>query len=68
MADLEVFGQWVQFGVVYQKVRHLTKSNTVGNVTETLTYTFDASGKITGATESSGGGDTTTFAYTYDCQ
>jgi len=67
MGDLEVFGQMVQFGVVYQKVRHLTKSNTAGNVTETLTYTFDASGKITGASESSGPGDITNFTYTYDC-
>lgn len=68
MGDLEVLGQWVQFGVVYQKVRHLTKSSTAGNVTETLNYTFDESGKITSGSQSSGGGDTTTFTYSYDCQ
>jgi len=68
MSDPEVLGQWVQFGVVYQKGRHLTKSSTAGSVTETLTYTFDESGKITGGSQSSGGSDAMTFTYSYDCQ
>jgi hypothetical protein len=67
-SDLEVLSQLIQFGVVYQKERHLTKSITAGNVTETYSYTFDASGKITGGSESSGGSDLTTWTYTYDCQ
>ena len=65
--DLFIFGQWMQFGVIYQKARHLTRSISAGSVTENLTYTFDGGGKIIGATQSSGSSDLTTFTYTYDC-
>jgi len=65
--DLEVLAQWIQFGVVYQKTRHLTKSITGGGVTESITYTFDASGKIISATQGTGSNDMATSTYTYDC-
>ncbi|MDO6433934.1 hypothetical protein Q4E93_25225 [Flavitalea sp. BT771] len=65
--DPEVLGQWIQFGVVYQKVRHLVKSISGGSVTESITYTFDASGKIISATQGSGSNDMATSTYTYDC-
>jgi len=64
--DLLALGQWVQYGTIYEKSRHLTKSETSGNVTLNITYEFDAQGKITSATEISGS-ETTTFTYTYTC-
>lgn len=67
IADLQAFSQWIQYGIVYFGNRHVTRSVAVGGVTqETLEYSYDANGKPTSVTVSSGGTSYTT-QYTYDC-
>jgi hypothetical protein len=67
VGDPMVLTQWLQFGALFQRSAHLTKTQSVGSNVETFTYTFDAEGKIASVTEADGSVDSTTFTYTYEC-
>jgi len=64
--DYFQFAQMISIGVPWIKCAHQAVSISSGTITESITYTYDNSGKITQMTLF-GGGQTTTYAYTYQC-
>lgn len=64
--DYFQFSQLLQIGVPWIQCAHQVSSFSSGAFTISITYTYDNSGKITAMTLF-GGGQTTTYAYTYQC-
>jgi len=64
--DYFQFGQLLGTGVPWIKCAHQAVSISAGAITESITYTYDNSGKIT-QMQIFGGGQTATYAYTYQC-
>ena len=64
--DYFQFAQMISIGVPWIKCAHQAVSISTGAITESITYTYDNSGKITQMTLF-GDGQTTTYAYTYQC-
>jgi len=66
--DFEAMEEWLTFGVVIRKNRHLVKSFQSTNISQTFTYNTDDKGNITDAIAT---GDAThpggSYHYTYDC-
>lgn len=66
ITDALSIAYWMQDGAVIYNNRHLVKSYQTSAVTQTFTYSTDASGNISDATVASNS-DTTIYHYTYDC-
>jgi hypothetical protein len=66
-ADLIALGQWLNYGIVYEKSAHMVQTYGSGSVIESNTYTYDNDGKIVSATSSDNSGGRSTFTFTYDC-
>jgi len=64
--DYFQFSQLLEIGVPWIECAHQAVSISSGAITESITYTYDNSGKIT-EMALFGGGQTTTYAYTYQC-
>jgi YD repeat-containing protein len=64
--DYFQFGQMASIGVPWIQCAHQAVSISVGATTESITYTYDSSGKITQMVLF-GGGQTATYTYTYQC-
>jgi hypothetical protein len=64
--DYFQFGQLLSTGIPWIKCAHQAVSISTGATTESITYTYDNSGKIT-QMALFGGGQTATYAYTYQC-